>query len=243
MDALLGALEKGNMSTLHFVGGEKGGVGKSVVARLLAQIFLDSGITFVGVDADTSHGTLIRFYRDFSSAVDLSSFESADQIMDRALGAERRVIVDLPAQSARHLRKWLDTGDVVAFSREMGVRLVFWHVSDGGYDSVSQLSGVKDVLGEDVQIVIVKNHGRSPNFSQLEESSLYAALVGAGTKVVDLPELEPATMYHIDRHGLSFWAAIHNTSGDWVLPPMARRRVDRWLSEARSAIETAGDLL
>ena len=29
------------MSRIHFVGGEKGGVGKSVVARLLAQYYID----------------------------------------------------------------------------------------------------------------------------------------------------------------------------------------------------------
>jgi len=32
------------MSTVHLVGGEKGGVGKSVVARLLAQSFIDRSI-------------------------------------------------------------------------------------------------------------------------------------------------------------------------------------------------------
>lgn len=32
------------MSMIHFVGGEKGGVGKSVLARLLSQYFLDMSI-------------------------------------------------------------------------------------------------------------------------------------------------------------------------------------------------------
>ena len=29
------------MATIHFIGGEKGGVGKSLVARLLAQYCID----------------------------------------------------------------------------------------------------------------------------------------------------------------------------------------------------------
>ena len=37
------------MSTVHFVGGEKGGVGKSVVARLLAQLFIDRALPFVAL--------------------------------------------------------------------------------------------------------------------------------------------------------------------------------------------------
>lgn len=231
------------MSTLHLIGGEKGGVGKSVFARLLAQTFIDQGMNFVGIDADTSHGALLRFYGDYSHAVDLTSFESADQIMDRALGADRRVLVDLPAQSARFLRKWLDTGDVVNFSREMGVRLVFWHVTDGGYDSVAQLANVKETLGDDVLVVVVKNYGRSPEFSQLEESPLLSEMMHRGARVVTLPELEPATMYYIDKHSLSFWGAAHNASGDFALSPMSRRRVERWLRDAASGLMSAGDLL
>ena len=38
------------MSIVHLVGGEKGGVGKSVVARLLTQLFIDRSLPF---DNDT----------------------------------------------------------------------------------------------------------------------------------------------------------------------------------------------
>lgn len=40
------------MNKIHLIGGEKGGVGKSVVARLLAQYFIDKEIPFVGFDTD-----------------------------------------------------------------------------------------------------------------------------------------------------------------------------------------------
>src|SRR4051812_9513712 len=76
----------GFVSHIHFIGGEKGGVGKSVVARLLAQWFIDRSIPFAAVDGDLSHGALVRSYADFTRAVDLSDTNSADQIIDRALG-------------------------------------------------------------------------------------------------------------------------------------------------------------
>ena len=69
------------MSTIHFIGGEKGGVGKSVVARLCTQYCIDRGIPFAAADADGSHGALLRFYADYTRAVDLSEFESADTII------------------------------------------------------------------------------------------------------------------------------------------------------------------
>ena len=50
------------VSTIHFVGGEKGGVGKSVIARLLSQWFIDRSVPFAAIDADRSHGTLLAQY-------------------------------------------------------------------------------------------------------------------------------------------------------------------------------------
>ena len=50
------------MPRVHFIGGEKGGVGKSVVSRVLSQYFIDRQIPFLGFDTDRSHGSLLRFY-------------------------------------------------------------------------------------------------------------------------------------------------------------------------------------
>jgi hypothetical protein len=95
------------MSTIHFIGGEKGGVGKSVVARLCAQYCIDRAIPFVAADADGSHGALLRFYSDYTRPIDLSEYESADAILGLATESERRVLVDLPAQSDRLLSAWI----------------------------------------------------------------------------------------------------------------------------------------
>ena len=52
------------MASINFIGGEKGGVGKSVVARLLAQYFIDRRRAFTGFDTDRSHTSFTRFYAD-----------------------------------------------------------------------------------------------------------------------------------------------------------------------------------
>ena len=70
------------MSSLNFIGGEKGGVGKSVVARLLAQYFIDQSIPFVGFDTDRSHTSFTRFYADYASPVLVDSYEGLDQVVN-----------------------------------------------------------------------------------------------------------------------------------------------------------------
>jgi hypothetical protein len=224
------------MSTVHLVGGEKGGVGKSVVARLLAQSFIDGGVRFAALDADKSHGALLRSYSDYSQRVDLDLLESADQILDRALGADRRVLVDLPAQSHGALRRWIEATDVLAYAREMDVRVVLWHVTDGGFDSVAHLARLLEDFGNSVEYVVVKNEGRSRDFSQLEASDAYARLLALGGRVVTLPELDSALMYKIDRHGSSFWAAVNSGEGERALSPLERRRARLWLERAQATL-------
>ncbi len=224
------------MSTLHLVGGEKGGVGKSVMARVLAQYFIDEQCNFAAVDADTSHGALARYYGDYTQPVDLDSFSSADQIMDRALGADRRVVVDLPAQSVRKLAEWIRSGDVVGLAREMDVRLVFWHVTDGGYDSVQQLQRLVDDFGDAFSYVVVQNHGCSSEFAQLLSSPTMSEVLRLGGRTIELPKLDNAAMYEIDRHGSSFWAAANIPDGERALSAMQRRRTKLWLSSCYHAL-------
>jgi hypothetical protein len=231
------------MSTVHLVGGEKGGVGKSVVARVLAQYFVDRDLKFVAIDADRSHGALVRYYSEFTQPADLEVFASADQIMDRALGSDRRVLVDLPAQSARALRRWMDAGGVVQFAREMDVKLVFWHISDGGFDSVSELERVQETFENSVTYIVARNFGRSTDFAQLDDSHALRLVRERGGYTFDLPALDPTVMYKIDRLGSSFWSAVHATEGEFALSFMERRRAELWLSQVYRALDGLSGVL
>jgi hypothetical protein len=85
------------MSKIHFIGGEKGGVGKSVVARLRAQYCIDRSLPFAAVDADASHGALLRFYGEYTRPVDLTRYESADEIFaHRQRRRPRRAFFPVP---------------------------------------------------------------------------------------------------------------------------------------------------
>jgi hypothetical protein len=232
----------GSVSHIHFVGGEKGGVGKSVVARLLAQWFVDRSLPFAAVDGDLSHGALVRMYADYSQPVDLSNPESADQIIDRALGADRRVLIDLPAQSVRTLWTWLSEANVFGFAKEAGIRMSFWHVTDGGFASVGEIERSLDLFGDRFEHKVVRNFGRSKNFTQFDESKAKRQLDQLGGKTIDLPELDAQAMFKVDRLGASFWGAIHSST-DGGLKPLERQRVRLWLERAYAQLETALDAI
>jgi hypothetical protein len=90
-----------------------------------------------------------------------------------------------------------------------------------------------------MRFVVVKNHGRSVDFSQFDESPVVARLKEAGGLVLDLPLLHAATMYKIDKKGSSFWAAMNSLDDTLALLPMEKQRTKLWLRESYQAVEQA----
>src|SRR4051794_10722389 len=136
------------MTQVHFIGGEKGGVGKSVVARILAQYFIDRHLPFLGFDTDKSHGSLLRFYGDFAAPVLIDRYEGLDRIIEAAAErSERRIIVDLAAQTHRFLAHWMEESGLIELRDELRLSLTYWHVMDSGRDSADLLMKVLDEFG------------------------------------------------------------------------------------------------
>jgi hypothetical protein len=231
------------MSTLHFIGGEKGGVGKSVVARLCAQYCIDRSIPFAAVDADSSHGALLRFYAAYAKPVDLSRFESADEILSLAADEPRRVLVDLPAQSERLLAAWIKEAGILELAAEVGVRIVFWHVIDDGKDALTTLDRLLSRYEGAVRYCVVKNLGRGKDFSLFDHSPTRARAEQLGAVVLELPELHSAAMQKIDRLDASFWGAMNAPqTGPDALSRMDRQRIKVWLNAAYDQFAKLGDL-
>jgi len=163
------------MSKLHFIGGEKGGVGKSLVARLLAQYFIDRERPFLGFDTDKSHGALLRFYTDYASPVVVDRYESLDRIVDAAAeDPDRQILVDLAAQTHQFLVPWIEDSGLLDLSDELGMSIVYWHVMDSGRDSADLLGRLLDQFGERLPLVLVLNEIRGDRFDLLEDSGLRA---------------------------------------------------------------------
>jgi hypothetical protein len=217
-------------SKIHFVGGEKGGVGKSVVARLVAQNLIDRALPFIALDADGSHGALLRHYAEFARPIDLSVAESADAIMMLATEAERRIVVDLPAQSDRLLTSWLAEAAILDLARESDVGVMFWHVMDDGKDSLVMLDRLLERHQKAMRYCVVKNHGRGKDFSMFDSSPTRAKAEALGAVILEVPELQGGAMQKIDRYDASFWAAIHNpTFAGGSFTRMDRQRIKVWL--------------
>ncbi|MDE2419178.1 MAG: mobilization protein [Burkholderiales bacterium] len=230
------------MPSINFIGGEKGGVGKSVVSRLLAQYFIDKGRAFTGFDTDRSHTSFTRFYADYAAPVVVDTYEGLDHIAgvfedDQSEGSAPSIIVDLAAQTAGPLARWIKDSDLVSLMASIGVTVNFWHIADAGKDSVDLLDRLVATYGAGPNYVVVKNLGRGNDFSLLEDSNALKKAMALGGYTISLAQLHEASMRKIDRQNASFWSAIHTTSGPDALGMLERQRVKTWLKGAYATLE------
>lgn len=230
------------MANIHFIGGEKGGVGKSLVSRLLAQYLIDRELPFLGFDTDRSHGALLRFYSGYASPVLVDRYEALDSIIEAAIEQpNRRLLVDLAAQTHDPLVKWMDESGVLEMAGESGFSITYWHVMDSGRDSVDLLKKVLDRFGARLGYVLVRNQMRGDDFSLLERSGEQDRAEALGARTVSIKHLSDAIIQKIDASSSSFWAAQHDTEKSRTgLGLMDRQRLKMWLRDANQQIEMAG---
>jgi hypothetical protein len=226
------------MAQIHLIGGEKGGVGKSLVARLVAQYFIDHSIPFLGFDSDRSHGALLRFYAGFASPVVVDQYDSLDAIVEAATEQpERRILVDLAAQTQQSLTNWMDESQLLGLAPELGLHIRYWHVMDSGKDSVDLLQRQLDRYEQRLSYVIVQNQLRGEDFGILKKSGQLERAQGWGAAVIAIKRLQEATVTKIDANSSSFWAASQSEDKSGVrLGLLEKQRLRSWLKNAYEEI-------
>jgi cellulose biosynthesis protein BcsQ len=230
------------MSTIHLIGGEKGGVGKSLVARILAQYLIDHAQAFQAFDADRTHGALLRFYAQYTQPALLDDFHSFDRVVEAAAAdPHKTVLVDLSAQSFAPLVRWMEDSRVLETATELQLTITYWHVMDAGRDSVELLRLLLDQFEARLPLVLVLNQVRGEQFDLLERSGQRARAQQLGAKSMVLQRLADATMQKLDASNTSFWAAVNQSStASGTLGLLERQRLTVWLKRAYEQIDLVG---
>jgi len=86
--------------------------------------------------------------------------------------------------------------------------------------------------------VLVRNHLRGDEFTQLDRSGQLERATSLGARVIDIKRLHEAVVQKIDARNSSFWAAKNSTGAEGSgLGLMERQRLKMWLSSAYAALE------
>jgi hypothetical protein len=230
--------------TLLIVGAQKGGVGKTTVARLLLHWLEENRRTHVAFDTEAPLGSLIRFHDDKTELVDISEVSAQMRIFD-ALASDRSgsiFVVDLRAGQLYAMLDMLTDLRILRDAQEGAFDVVFLHIIGGSIESIREVSETLDRFSG-AKHIIVTNPGNGADLSDWAASDVRANIERDGGVEINIPALNKQAYLEIDRTGASFAQFVNNkhkngsdASYSYVLRGYARN----WLLKAMTEIDRIG---
>ncbi|BAB76603.1 mobilization protein [Anabaena sp. FACHB-709] len=227
------------MPTIHLIDGEKGGVGKSLVARTMIQYCLDNNMPFVPVETDRSNPDVAGVYKSICQYAvfteDERHADKADKIFEIAMN--KTVIANLAAQSHRAVKGWIEKNHLIELGESQGVDFCKWFVSTGGYDSLNLFKQSVNSYGGKVPHILVKNLGLCDDWEHVNSDATIQEVVKKyNVKAIDFPKLAYKERNIIDQHRLTFADAREYKEFGII----SKQRVVNFLKLAYASFETVG---
>ena len=208
--------------TLVLATGEKGGVGKSTLARLLCDYFAAQGIQQHLFDADDANPTLSRFQ------------PAAEQLLLSAKGLEPLVnwlelpqpvaLVDTGARAGRALQDYFGQTGFLDLAAQFDARVVICFALAPSADSIGLLKNATEAIGGRASWVIARSTFVPGSWALWEGSKTRTAVESLGAVEIVMPSLDADAFSAMDRLSLSSNKAVE----DKRLSLVYRAYVHRW---------------
>lgn len=225
------------MANIHKFLQEKGGVGKSFAATLLAQQMKEEGKTPLCIDIDPANATFSGY-----KALDVKTYEimegddvnprKFDKVMEAVAESEEDVIIDNGSSSYIALASYMKKMRVAEVLQSMGHNLIMHTLIVGGnalVDTLDSLVKTITIFPETTKHVVWLNpfsgsiESNGSNFYEFKAYKKNASRIAA---VIEIPDYEPKTFGHDLREmmaeNLTFREALEKESG---LPMWTRQRL------------------
>jgi hypothetical protein len=230
-----------SVGRLVLVTGDKGGTGKSVVSRILLDIYRDRNINCIAYECDQSNPQLYRHYNKVLPGVQtlkLNQRGGADALQDDLKRFSPQVsLVDLPAGAAEYFESVAKDIFLFQNAQRLGYRITMVSVLGRVKDSVLQLKRLVDFCGDKVDYVVVKNlyWGDEHKFTRYNNSKVKLAVEALGAVELLLPELFDDIFDFIDSKDLTFREALSHE--DFSLSNQSR--VFGWIDAVETELNGA----
>jgi hypothetical protein len=217
---------------IYWVGGSKGGVGKSMMTVATVDYLLQRGDEVLLVQCDTSNPDVWNAYKD-ELQCELVELDEADGWIDFVnMCDEHRdkvIVVNTAARNNMAVRQYGPTLDTSL--DELGAKLVALWMINRQRDSLELLKDFMVAMPKaDVHVVRNGYFGDERKFELYSESKVREAVEGRGGKSVTLPELADRVADDIYSQRLPLRVAAK------TLPIGNRAELARWRIEVRKVL-------
>ena len=188
--------------TVILVGADKGGVGKTTVARAVADYLIGKNITLRAFDTESPRGTLKRFYGDITETVDIGSTADQMRILDTLNTAQVTVsLIDTRAGAlAQTLRVLRDIGFLDAV-REGQFNFILMHVLGASIASLEEIAETAPFVAN-AHYFLVKNYVNETTFFEWDpETYMSYFSKSRSADEVSIPKLSEMAYEQVDIAG------------------------------------------
>lgn len=213
------------------VGADKGGVGKTTIARALLDYFRAQGMDARAFDTETPGGVLKRFWPAKTEVVDLTTSDGQMAVLDTLSSAAVTVIDVRAGLLSPTLKILADLGfiDMVAAGK---LDIAVLHVIGSSVASFDEIKTMAASLAG-TKHFIVTNHTNDAAFFQGIDSVAKDALKAAAR--IDIPTLNARATEFVDASSLPFAEFIADEKQSLTM----RGYVRHWLAIVFKALEVA----
>jgi hypothetical protein len=219
-------------SRIYWIGGSKGGVGKSMMTVVILDYLLEQGEKVLLVECDTSNPDVWKAYGNEMEGelIDLDEADGWIRLVNACDADRSRVVVvntaarnnDGVSQYGRTLDTSLD---------ELEAKLVAFWMINRQRDNLELLADFMDAMPKaDVHVVRNGYFGEEGKFELYSGSDIRKSVEGRGGKSVTLPDLADRVADDIDSQRLTLSHAAK------ALPIGSRAELGRWRGEVRKML-------
>jgi hypothetical protein len=195
--------------TVLIVGADKGGVGKTTVARTLLDYFQGRKVPIRAFDTEYPRGTLKRFHPDMTEVVDVTRIPDQMQIFD-TLSDGTVTLIDVRAGiMSPTLRALRDIGFIEA-ARKGQITFAVFHILGPSIASLDEIAETADFM-TDAKYFLVKNFINNTSFFEWDQST-YNSYFNRIKDTVDLtiPKLNEMACEQVELASVPYVTFIAN---------------------------------
>ncbi len=173
------------------VGADKGGVGKTTVARTLLDYLRAHQVGTRAFDTESPRGTLKRFYPEGTSVVDVALVADQMKIFDTLNSSASAVtVIDVRAGFLSPTLKALRDVGLLEVAKNGQITLALFHILGPSIASLDEIGAMAKYLG-DARYFMVKNFINNTHFFEWDEATYSSYFKRANDAVaIAVPKLD-----------------------------------------------------
>jgi hypothetical protein len=193
------------------VGADKGGVGKTTVARTLLDYFSAHNTPTRAFDTESPRGTLKRFHPSVTEVVDVTEVPDQMKIFDTLGNADAKVtVIDVRAGLLSPTLQALNDIGFIESAKKGQITFAVFHILGPSIASLQEIAETAKFVG-DASYFLVKNHINDTSFFEWDPAtynSYFKQIKGA--EEITIPKLNEMACEQVEVAGVPYVSFVGN---------------------------------